>query len=659
MELTPSLMFRTHFISRLAIIFVACVLVGHSRPCAGGEKERSRQGLLDTIRAGHTAGVQRLLRQGVDVNDCTEDGTTALMLATVVGDLRLVQTLLDHGAKVNAKNQAGATAILWAVGDVAKAKALLARGADVNARADSGRTPLLIAAGSARAAEVVKLLCDHGADVRYGQQGYTVLMAAVEGGDREVVRFLLAKGADTKAKNRAGWTALHAAAMARDRRIAEDLLAHGAEVNAADTIQGRTPLHWATVGGRADLVRLFLDRGADVRVRESLGGTTTLICAAASERGDLTLVNLLLEKGAALEAKDASGASALDWAQRRGSRPIVQALGRRGARRRAVTEPQAPRRPMGDDNTVDKAVAAALPLLQQTSATFLTKSGSSCISCHHQSLPALALQLSRTHGFQVDEKQAKLQAETTQRQLAGRRERLLQGAGVADQLDACYWLLGLAAADVPRNGTTDALVHYLTLKQAKDGHWQTTLFRPPANDSDFTATALAVRGLQHFGPPGRVEEIAGRIAKARQWLLAAAPQTTEDRTFHLFGLKWAESRKQDIAKAAVGLLAEQRKDGGWGQLAPMPSDPYATGQSIVALQQAGGLSVSDPAYRRGVQFLLKTQLQDGSWFVESRSLPVQPYFESGFPHGRSQFMSCFATSWATMALALGAERLPR
>jgi hypothetical protein len=153
--------------------------------------------------------------------------------------------------------------------------------------------------------------------------------------------------------------------------------------------------------------------------------------------------------------------------------------------------------------------------------------------------------------------------------------------------------------------------------------------------------------------------MAGRLGKARQWLLAANPRTTEDRTFHLFGLKWAGAHKDDLAKAVAGLLARQQTDGGWGQLASMPSDAYATGQALVALQQAGGLPVTDPAYRRGVQFLLKTQLNDGSWFVESRSLPVQPYFESEFPHGRSQFISCFATSWATMALGLTAKTLQR
>jgi ankyrin repeat protein len=650
-------MVRAHALVGLSLLAAACVLVGRATPRAEAREEPSPQALLEAVGAGDNERVQRLLRQGADVNARAEDGTTALMLATAVGGSRLVQTLLDHGADVNARNQAGATALLWAVGDRDKVRALLDQGADVSARAESGYTPLLVAAGSPGAAEVVRLLIDKGADVRYGHQGFTVLMAAVEGGDRTVVQLLLAKGADAKAKNRAGWTALHAAAMTGDRGVAEDLLAHGAEVNASDTLQGRTPLLWAAGFGRADVVKLLAARGADVNVRETLGGTTPLICTAASDRGDLALVNLLLDKGAAPEAKDGGGDSALDWARRRGSREIVQALERSGARAHAAGAPQPAPRRMGDDNTVAKAVEAALPLLQQSSETFFTKSGQGCVSCHHQSLPALLLQLARERGFNVDEKKARPQAETTQRLLAGRRERLLQGAGVADRLDAGYWLLGLAAAGAARNDTTDALVHYLTLKQAKDGRWRPTLSRPPANDSDFAATALAVRGLQRFGPPGRGEEITRRIGKARDWLVAATPRTTEDRTFQLFGLNWAGASREDIDKAVAGLLARQRDDGGWGQRASMPSDAYATGQALVALQQAGAVAVTEPAYRRGVQFLLKTQLHDGSWFVESRSLPVQPYFESGFPHGRSQFVSCFATSWATMALELTTEPL--
>jgi hypothetical protein len=87
----------------------------------------------------------------------------------------------------------------------------------------------------------------------------------------------------------------------------------------------------------------------------------------------------------------------------------------------------------------------------------------------------------------------------------------------------------------------------------------------------------------------------------------------------------------------------------------MRSDAYATGQVLAALHEAGVVTAKDRPYRRAVSYLLKTQLADGSWFVESRSLPVQPYFETEFPHGRSQFISCAATAWATLALSQAAS----
>ena len=73
---------------------------------------------------------------------------------------------------------------------------------------------------------------------------------------------------------------------------------------------------------------------------------------------------------------------------------------------------------------------------------------------------------------------------------------------------------------------------------------------------------------------------------------------------------------------------------------------------MVALHQAGGLATDDPAYRRGVAFLLRTQKDDGTWFVASRSKPFQPYFESGFPYGKDQFIAVAASGWAAAALGL-------
>src|SRR5262249_50305479 len=77
---------------------------------------------------------------------------------------------------------------------------------------------------------------------------------------------------------------------------------------------------------------------------------------------------------------------------------------------------------------------------------------------------------------------------------------------------------------------------------------------------------------------------------------------------------------------------------------------YATGLALCALHQGGGVAVDHAAYRRGVEFLLRTQMADGSWFVASRSFALVEYSRSGFPHGHSQFISAAATCWATMAL---------
>ena len=88
----------------------------------------------------------------------------------------------------------------------------------------------------------------------------------------------------------------------------------------------------------------------------------------------------------------------------------------------------------------------------------------------------------------------------------------------------------------------------------------------------------------------------------------------------------------------------------------MSSDAYATGQALHALVETGMLDVGDPVYRRGVQFLLQTQLADGSWFVRTRALPIQPLFNADFPHGADAFVSAAATNWAALALSRDSAR---
>ena len=160
-----------------------------------------------------------------------------------------------------------------------------------------------------------------------------------------------------------------------------------------------------------------------------------------------------------------------------------------------------------------------------------------------------------------------------------------------------------------------------------------------------------MRALQLYAPKANRAEYTRAIGRARDWLASATGEFTEERAFRLLGLAWAEAGTEKLRAAARELLALQRSDGGWSQEPPLESDSYATGEALTALLESGMAAADDQAVRRGVEFLLRTQLQDGSWYVKSRSVPIQAYFESGFPHGADQWISAAGTAWAVRALA--------
>jgi hypothetical protein len=120
------------------------------------------------------------------------------------------------------------------------------------------------------------------------------------------------------------------------------------------------------------------------------------------------------------------------------------------------------------------------------------------------------------------------------------------------------------------------------------------------------------------------------------------------------GLAWSGADKHTLGEAMRGIAALQRTDGGWAQLPWLQSDAYGTGQTLVALREAG-MPVRDPIYQRGIRYLLDHQMKDGSWWVKTRSIPTQVIFDSGFPHGVDQWISAAATNWSTIALADAAK----
>jgi len=301
------------------------------------------------------------------------------------------------------------------------------------------------------------------------------------------------------------------------------------------------------------------------------------------------------------------------------------------------------------------AVEKSLPLLQHADAVFLQKAA--CISCHNNSLFQMSSAVARKNGLTVDERAAQNQLKIMGAYIESWRERVLQDIPIPGGVDTIgYILAGLAAAHYPPDAATDALARYLKRRQASDGGWRIAAQRPPIESSDFEATAIALRGLEAYAPQPNRAEYRTAVQRGVAWLSGARPQTNEDRVFQVLGLAWAHAPGASARNAARELMALQRADGGWAQVPALSSDPYATGQALTALAEGGGIAITDPVYRRGVRFLLGTQLEDGSWHVSTRAMPVQPYFDSEFPHGRDQFISAAATNWATMALARAARR---
>jgi ankyrin repeat protein len=518
------------------------------------------------------------------------------------------------------------------------------------------------------------------------------LIAAIRAGDRRAIDDLLKAPRAAAGRGHGGTTALLAAALYGDAALVRRLLAGGADPNAAN-VAGATALMWAVPD--VGKMRLLLDAGADANARSEDHRSPILI--ASGIVGGADAVRLLLEYGADPFPWRASELSPLREAARAGDPDIFRVLLEYGLGRTSPGAPPArfvrtncarcaamidaggalPRVPPdpGAESTAPRydpgrsarptpigptpatpaaihaAVERSLPLLQDTGIAFINQTG--CVSCHHNSVVSMAVAAARAHGFRVDEDAATRETALVATYLESWRERTAQNEFIAGQQDTIsYLLVGLGADGHPADAATDAQAIWLERRQAADGHWPIMTVRPPIESYDVTVTALSLRALQLFTPPSRRAEFDRAIDRARAWLLHAEAADTEELAFRLLGLSWSGAARDAVAAAAHDLLVAQRPDGGWAQTSAMGTDAYATGQALVALRESGSIAADAPAYRNGVEYLLRTQIDDGSWVVESRAVPIQAYFESGFPYGVNQWISAAATGWATTALAL-------
>ena len=645
----------------------------------------STNNLFPIIRAGDRASVKALVKYGANIHARDDLGNTPLMAAALNADVAMVELLLKAGADVNATNQAGVTALMRAATFEDKVRLLIAAGADVKARSRMGNTALMLAARKPGNSRTVKLLLDHGADPNPPNAfSATVLMSAVAAGDMDTVRLLLDRGANVNGIPKpgadnffwGGWrTPLMWAAFQGDEAMLKLLLKRGAKVN--DFVETGGALGQAAWGGHAGVARLLLDAGAQVDQRDLIANFTPLHWAADSERSSSAVVELLLARGADVNAEGGQpvdnylgvAQTPLMLARKRGDSPIVQALLKAGAK--DAPAPARSGKAMAQTSgakSVAEAIQRAVPTLTKTAedsvASFLRHaSKQDCVSCHQQQLPLPALSLAHSRHFTTDRAATRHQVELMKRSFftghitQGDEHHTLLEVGLQTTFHpepailAGYTAMGLRLEHEPASVVTDSMIHQLATIQFADGHWSWNLPRAPIQASDITATALAIETIKSYGIPARRQELDSRVNRARAWLSKTRAETNEERTHQLLGLAWAGEKSGALKKLAAELIRQQRADGGWGQLAGLDSDAYGTGQSLYALMEGGKIPANDPAVRRGLDFLMRTQLADGTWHVRTRAHPFQPPMDSGFPHGKDGWISAAGTSWAVMALA--------
>jgi uncharacterized protein len=150
----------------------------------------------------------------------------------------------------------------------------------------------------------------------------TALAYAVENGNREMARTLLAAGAEINARNRAGQTALMCLGQHADLDFVRELLAAGADVNARDQ-RGETALLNAATSSSLAVIQELIGYGASMSAKNDEG--ITLLMRAA-ENNDPQIATLLLKSGANVNAQDENKETALLIASRWGSISVVKML---------------------------------------------------------------------------------------------------------------------------------------------------------------------------------------------------------------------------------------------------------------------------------------------------------------------------------------------
>ena len=656
---------------RIAITFttaIICPLLLFSQISTTGASKSLFTQFAQLIRTNDLTAL-RTLAASPGAGDVVDNlKNTPLHYAATYGSPEAVRILLKAGADPKARNQAGATPLLYAAWNLPKTQLLVEKGADVNVAENDGVTPLIVAVSAHSNSHTARLLLDKGANVN-ALDGFRddALMRAAGMGDADSLRLLLARGASAHNLNMVGFGALSNAMTFPDSERVQLLLAAGSEPNQTNTNGGMvkkrpialvhlTPLILAAPYSDEATVSALVKAGA--RVNEvDIRKMNPLMLSIATDQANPAIVRQLITAGANVNAKDGTGEAVLTWARKYRNPQILAALGEVGAEGSELS-PAPQLAPGTEPADAAEAIRRSLPEMMRSGSQFFQESG--CVGCHHQAIHARAFAAAARAHLNPDPvlRRNFLDAMLTVRPLLSSSLPVLNSPpGDYDTL--LNFMTAYADLGEPANDLTDLMLHYIAVRQDPSGGWiNLGIARPPIEDSSITRTAMAIRTLKFYGWPARQPEFAERIDRARLWLQHAKALTTYEQADRILGLQAAGVPISELQSEATELRKLQHLDGGWAQTPFLESDAYATGLVLHSLFTAGLASPSDAVYREGVDFLLRTQFPNGSWYVRSRAPKFQPYFESGFPFHHDQWISSMATSLAVMALAPAAALEP-
>ncbi len=315
--------------------------------------------LMAALWGQHSKIGHILIENGADISRTDDNGVGALFIAAMQDDRQMINVLIEKGADVNAGTTtdfeldggmvfAGTTPLMAALAcrQNENAYILIENGASVNARDDNGRSVLMIAAENS-GVDMVKFLLAKGADpaltitkdfISNGLptfEGANALMAAAGAGKFNSVYELLRAGSNVNATTRNGVTALMAAAASGHLAVTKLLVGIGAEVNARTTEpynigikpieavhKGTTPLLAASSHGHVRVVEFLIANGADVNAEDDFGMDALYL---ASANGYLNVVKILIANNADVY-NTLSGSTALVAAAHGGNPYIVDLI---------------------------------------------------------------------------------------------------------------------------------------------------------------------------------------------------------------------------------------------------------------------------------------------------------------------------------------------